>query len=97
MYVAEMAVSTTYRLNGGHTIIGSGLIAILQAFSYVVKSDWLRGRKGVVCADSKTALYLIRNNIDPKYKSLAFEVVSIRANPWLWARTLKEKREYSRN
>ena len=43
-------------------------------FKYVAESDWLRGRrKGVVCTDSKTALYLIRNSIDPRYKYLAFE------------------------
>ena len=74
IYVPELMISTGWSVNSGHTIIGAELIAIVQACKLVIDNHWFRGRKILIYTDSKTALHLIVNTLNPKYKYLVYEI-----------------------
>lgn len=69
IYVPDLQITTTWKLNPTHSVLGSELFAIHRALEIADSHPRLIHQKIVIITDSKSSLHLISNTIDPSYKS----------------------------
>ena len=72
MYIPKLGLTTGWKLNPGHTILGAELFAILQAIQFANLGNL--ESKIVVLTDSRVALSLIRNNNRPHYSYIVHSI-----------------------
>jgi ribonuclease HI len=77
IYIPSMDLTTTWLLNPAHSILGAELFAIYKACELATYHRKLCGKQVVILSDCKSALYLLRNPINPSYKYLTFKIQSI--------------------
>lgn len=77
LYVPELQITTTWKLNPIHSVLGSELFAIHKALELANSHPMLIHQNIVIITDSKSSLYIIGNTIDPNYKSIVLKIQSL--------------------
>ena len=76
-YVPSLNIATSFKLNPSHTVLGSELFGILKALQLINSRRQLRSSEVVIISDSKTALYIIANTVDPTYKHVTYKIQNL--------------------
>ena len=74
MYIPHLNMATSWKLNPVHSVLGSELFGIFKALEFVLSGLQLRNKNTVIFTDSKSALHLIANTLDPSYKHIVYKI-----------------------
>jgi ribonuclease HI len=77
MYAPSLQVTTTWKLNPTHTVLGAELFAILKALQICCLDPRLRTQNILLLTDSQSALQAIRNTVNPSYKEYVYKIQDV--------------------
>lgn len=75
VYIENLEITFTYKLNPSHTIIGAELFAILKALQFIDINTPLENT--VVLTDCKSALHIIGGKRNTAYKAISYPIKSL--------------------